>query len=251
MMLICVGCEWHLKSNEETSNDNDVTIERYDRIESLYLTTGDYSALLQMNKSYPMQTRTLIEDVLRIGKVNEPDINVKFLQFFGDSILQQLINDVQEQYANIDDINKEMTDAFHHLREAIPSLEMPQVYSQIGSFDQSIIVGGNYLGISLDKYLGADYPFYVEHYSEGQRRLMTRSMIIPDCLSFYLLSIYPLKVKEPTQEQRNHHMGKIQWVVNQVTDRHVFDNSHVDDVDSMMKRHKDISVEQLLNDTYY
>jgi hypothetical protein len=144
-----------------------------------------------------------------------------------------------------------MTDAFHHLREAIPSLEMPQVYSQIGSFDQSIIVGGNYLGISLDKYLGADYPFYVEHYSEGQRRLMTRSMIIPDCLSFYLLSIYPLKVKEPTQEQRNHHMGKIQWVVNQVTDRHVFDNSHVDDVDSMMKRHKDISVEQLLNDTYY
>ena len=121
-MLICVGCEWHLKSNEETSNDNGVTIERYDRIESLYLTTGDYSALLQMNKSYPMQTRTLIEDVLRIGKVNEPDINVKFLQFFGDSILQQLINDVQEQYANIDDINKEMTDAFHHLREAIPSL---------------------------------------------------------------------------------------------------------------------------------
>ena len=177
-MLICVGCEWHLKSNEETSNDNDVTIERYDRIESLYLTTGDYSALLQMNKSYPMQTRTLIEDVLRIGKVNEPDINVKFLQFFGDSILQQLINDVQEQYANIDDINKEMTDAFHHLREAIPSLEMPQVYSQIGSFDQSIIVGGNYLGISLDKYLGADYPFYVEHYSEGQRRLMTRSCVL-------------------------------------------------------------------------
>ena len=53
LMLICLGCEWRLKSNDETSNDSIVTIERYDRIESLYLTTGDYSALLQMNKSFP------------------------------------------------------------------------------------------------------------------------------------------------------------------------------------------------------
>lgn len=81
-MLICLGCEWHLKSTEDTSSVKSVTIERYDRLESLYLTTGDYSALLQMNKTYPMQTRTLIEDVLRIGQVNEPDINTKFLHFF-------------------------------------------------------------------------------------------------------------------------------------------------------------------------
>jgi hypothetical protein len=250
-MLFCIGCEWRLKSNDEISDGSQVSIERYDRIEGLYLTTGDYSALLQMNKTYPIQTRTLIEDVLRLGQVNDPDINHKFLQFFSDSTLQCLINDVQDQYANIDDLNDDLTDAFGKLKDEIPSFEFPEVYVQIGSFDQSIIVGNKMLGISLDKYLGADYPFYVEHYTLEQRKLMTRSMIIPDCLGFYLLSLYPMPSKELTQEERDMHMGKIQWVVNKVTDRLVFDNTQVSQVDSFMKRHKKMSMEQLLRNNNY
>lgn len=248
LMLICIGCEWRLKSNEEASDSQAVTIERYDRMEGLYLTTGDYSALMQLNKSYPTQTRTLIEDVLQLGQVNDPDINAKFLQFFSDSTLQQMINDVQEQFANIDDLNKELTEAFRRLKEEIPSLEMPLVYTQIGSFDQSIIVGNKTLGISLDKYLGVNYPFYVEHYSDMQRKMMTRTMITPDCLSFYLLSLYPLTAEDSTQDARDRHMGKIQWVVNRITDRQVFDNPRVADVDSFMNDNKQISVERLLRD---
>ena len=250
-MLVCIACEWRLKSNEEISNDTQVTIERYDRIEGLYLTSGDYSALLQMNKTYPMQTRTLIEDVLQLGQVNDPEINHKFLLFFSDSTLQRLIDDVQEQYANIDDLNRELTDAFGRLKDEIPSIDFPEVYAQIGSFDQSIIVGNKMLGISLDKYLGADYPFYVEHYTPEQRKLMTRSMITPDCLSFYLLSLYPMPSEAMTQDERDMHMGKIQWVVNQVTDRQIFDNRLVSQVDGFMKRNKRMSMEQLLCDNNY
>ena len=248
IMLICVGCEWRLKPNDEALSDNAVTIDRYDRIETLYLTTGDYSAMLQMNKSFPTQTRTLIENVLQLGQVNDPEINIKFLKFFSDSTLQQMINDVQEQYTNVDDLNTELTEAFRNLKEDIPSVEMPQVYAQIGSFDQSIIVGNKLLGISLDKYLGADYPFYVEHYTDEQRRMMTRSMITPDCLGFYLLSLYPMQEQDATTAQRDWHRGKIQWVVNRVMNRRVFDNESVALVDSFMEQHKQMSVEQLLRD---
>ena len=93
--------------------------------------------------------------MLQLGQVNDPEINVKFLRFFSDSTLQQMINDVQEQFTNLDDLNNELTEAFRNLKEEVPSVEMPQVYAQIGSFDQSIIVGNKTLGISLDKYLGA------------------------------------------------------------------------------------------------
>ena len=72
-----------------------MAVERYDRVQSLYLTTGDFSALQQMNTVYPMQTRTLIEDVLRIGKVNDPEINTKFLRFYQDSTLQSLISEAE------------------------------------------------------------------------------------------------------------------------------------------------------------
>ena len=250
-MLACIGCEWRLKSNEEAMDDMNIAIDRYDRIESLYLTTGDYSAMLKMNKTYPMQTRTLIEDVLRIGQVNDPEISAKFLHFFSDSTLQKMINDVQQQFADMEDLNQDLSHAFRRLKEELPTMEMPQVYAQIGSFDQSVIVGHRTLGISLDKYLGADYPFYVKHYTEDQRRMMTRDMIVPDCLGFYILSLFPMQESELNEQERSLHMGKIQWVVNQVMGNDVFSNDRVSLVNQYMKRNKGVSVEQLLRNTDY
>ena len=94
MMVTCIGCELHLKPNDTGDGDKDLSLHRYDRIQSLYLTTGDFTALQQMNLVYPMQTRTLIEDVLKLGRVNDPDINNKFLNFYQDTVLQALINEV-------------------------------------------------------------------------------------------------------------------------------------------------------------
>jgi len=248
-MMICVGCEWQLKPANTGEEIVQVTIDRYDRIESLYLTTGDRSALQQMNTNYPMQTRMLIEDMLRIGKVDDADINDKLLHFFQDSILQRLLHDVQLQYAEVDDISEGLSAAFNHLKKDLPAMDIPQVYTQIGSFDQSIVVGNNALGISLDKYLGADYSFYRENYTENQRLMMERSMIVPDCISFYLLSIYPLPhVEDSSQTERSQHMGKIQWVVNRVTGRQVFQNDFVEHVDRYMKQNPQASIDQLLRE---
>ena len=247
LMLICLGCQWQLKPSDATVDERQITIQRYDRIESLYLSTGDYSALQQMNANYPKQTRTLIEDVLRLGHVNDPGINVKFLHFFQDSTLQIMLTDVQEQYADLDDLDQEFTAAFQKIKELLPSVTIPEVYTQIGSFDQSIIVGNNTLGICLDKYLGRDYPFYRDHYSENQRKLMERSMIVPDGIAFYLLSLFPHRRQGAGNAlSPDSHMSRIHWVVRQVTGRDVFDNSQVKAVEEYMRQHPSVTVQQLL-----
>lgn len=245
LMLLCIGCQWQLKPGKDDENIQ-VRIQRYDRIESLYLTTGDYSALQQMKTYFPMQTRTLIEDVIGLGQVNDPDINTKFLHFFQDSTLQNMLQCVQQQYADIDDINDELSSAFERLKEELPSLRIPEIYTQIGTFDQSIIVGHRMLGISLDKYLGADYPFYCNHYSERQRSMMTRSMIVPDCLAFYIMSQFLIQDGNVSQLDHDRYMGRIQWVVNEVTRRDVFDNEHVSAAGQLMKDNKKWTFEQLL-----
>ncbi len=250
LMMFCVGCQWQLRPND--SDDHEVSVQRYDRIETLYLTTGDYSAMQQLNATYPNQTRMLLEDVLQLGRVNDQDINSKFLYFFQDSTLQTMLSDVQREFADIDDISKELNSAFQRLREELPGIVVPEVYTQVSSFDQSIVVGNNTLGISLDKYLGADYPFYLEHYTEEQRRMMDRSMIVPDCLGFYILSLYPLPADQlSSKKARDHHMGKIQWIVNKVTERSIFNNVHVNDITDYMKKHSSVTAEQLLRMAAY
>ena len=253
ILLGCISCEWQFKSPDEV--DGVIVVERYDRIQSLYLTTGDFSALQQMNTVYPMQTRTLIEEVLRIGKVDDQEINSKFLHFFQDSTLQALIAETEQQYANMDEINSRLTDAFRYLREIIPNMEMPAVYAQIGSLDQSVIVGNNTIGICLDKYLGSDYPLYQRPeygYTPEQLQMMTREYIVPDCVGFYLLSLYPMPMNRPlSQLERDIHIGRIQWVVNKAMGEEVFRTLYVKMIDRYMRHHQNTTVDQLLgNDNY-
>jgi hypothetical protein len=249
VMFICLGCEWQLKSADETS-EGLVQVDRYDRLQSLYLTTGDFSALQQMNTGYPQQTRTLIEDVLKLGRVNEPEINVKFLNFYQDTTLQTLIASAEQEYANMDDINEELSSAFSRLKKMIPSIEIPLVYAQIGSLDQSIIVGDGMLGISLDKYLGRDFALYHRPdygYTDEQRNMMNRQNIVPDCIGFYLLSLYPMPHdRKLSQLDRDMHIGKVQWVVNRAMNKQVFNTLYTRNVGHFMKTHSDVSVEQLM-----
>ena len=79
-VLLLTSCNFKLKLQEdETVEAERVEIQRYDRLQSLYLTTGDFSALQQMSTDYPIETRTLLEKVLELGEVSDPEINARFL----------------------------------------------------------------------------------------------------------------------------------------------------------------------------
>ena len=240
------ACELRLKPFEEES-EHRMEVFRYDRLESQYLTTGDFSALQQMSTEYPMETRTLIEDILHIGEVNDPQINKKFLTFFQDSTLQMIVSDAESQYANMDDINQQLNKAFFNLKGRLPDMPLPQVYAQIGALDQSIVIGNQSIGISLDKYLGEDYPLYKKFYSASQLKAMSRSYIVPDCLSFYLLSLYPMPdFEQRSQIDRDLHIGKIMWVCNQALECRFFQSKYINMVDNYMKRNKDLTLDSLL-----
>ena len=244
-MLLCIGCEWQLKPQDEQASEG-IVVERYDRIQALYLTTGDRSALQQLNTRYPEQTRMLIENVLKIGPVNDPMINTKFLHYYQDSVLLAIIADVERQYEDVSDVEKDLTSAFKELNKLLPNMHTPLLYTQIGALTQSVIVGDSTLGISLDKYLGANYPIYTRYYPEVQRRQMTRQMIVPDCLGFYILSLYPLDDADTSLAARHLHMGKIQWIVNKVTRKRTFNNDQVNAVARYMRKNPKTSIPQLL-----
>lgn len=216
-------------------------------LQSRYLTTHDFSALQSMNTDYPMETRTLIENMLQLGTVDQPDINKSLLIFYQDTTLQTIIRDVNIQYASTDDLNEQLTAAFKKLAKILPQLSVPKIYTQIGALGQSIIVGDEMVGICLDKYLGKDYTIYKRYYNKHQRETMTRDNIVPDCLLFYILSKYPLAdFEHTTQDARDRHIGRVMYIVNQAIGKKYFDMPYVKDTEVILKKNKKISIEQLL-----
>lgn len=251
VIVILSGCDYKLRPNED-DGDKRIEVKRYDRLQCQYLTTGDFAALQQMNTEFPIETRTLIEDILHIGEVDDPNISKTFLKYYQDSTLQVIMADVQVEYANIDDINKGLNEAFDKLRNYIPGISAPEFYAQVGDLEHSIVIGDGIVGISLDKYMGENYSIYRKYYNRSQRESMKRENIIPDCIFFYLLSLYPMEnIEKRSQLERDLHFGKIMWVSNLVVGRQAFATRYVDRIDSYMKRKSLLTVQQLLSEDDY
>ncbi|MCR4994430.1 MAG: gliding motility protein GldB [Bacteroidales bacterium] len=171
---------------EFASEQTSLTIDRFDRVLDEYVSLGSYTALDEMHSKYPVQTRLLIEDVLEIGRIDEPDVERRLRFYYLDSTVQVLLEEVHRQYNDMRDVENEFEQAFKALKQKDASFEAPRVYTQISCLNQSIVVADSLIGISLDKYLGADFPLYKEYYSEAQRALMTRDAIVTDAISAYL-----------------------------------------------------------------
>ena len=252
VILMLTGCDIKEKINLDGDDEDEITIRRYDRLESRYLTTGDFSALQQMSTEYPIETRTLIEDILQIGKVTEPDINSRFLQFFQDSLLQELISDSEGKFVDMRGLNKEFNRVFKRIHKELPKVEMPDIYTQIGGLNQSIVVNNKSIGICIDKYLGKDYHLYKKFYPESQRNDMTHEFIVPDAVGFYLVSVFPLPgYNDRRQIERDLYMGKIMWATNYFIGKKYYNTTYVRMVNNYMHKYKNITIDMLLDNNDY
>ncbi|MBR0272680.1 MAG: gliding motility protein GldB [Bacteroidaceae bacterium] len=190
-VLLCVIGVWSWTAQpwkdwmHRGQDENTVVLDRYDRVLDEYVSLGSYTALHRMNTQYPMQTKLLIEDVLKLGVVNEPDVEQRLRHYYLDSTVQVLLDEVHRQYNDMSDIEADLNRAFEELRKEDPSIKTPHIYTQVSCLNQSIIVSDTLIGISLDKYLGEDFPLYAEYYTAEQRAQMTRDAIVRDAINAY------------------------------------------------------------------
>ena len=210
-----VGAWWSDDAEKEESR-----IFRYDRLMDEFVSLNSFSALQRMNTEFPTPTRLLIEDVLGIGLVEDAHIEQHLRDYFLDSTMQVLLQDVHLEYSDLTAEEKELSSVFSQVKKTDPDFKIPFIYAQISGLNQSIVVGDSILGISLDKYLGLDYPLYKKYYHGYQRQMMDRSRLVPDAAFYYLSHTYPL------EEGKGHTLldfivdyGKMHWVIAQC--RHV------------------------------
>lgn len=216
-VIVFASCRSDMQSDDALF-DRGIKVFRYDRLQYEATTMNSIAAVQKMNLDYPRATRILIEDVLMLGRVNEPNINERMCAYYADSVLLRLMSDAEDKFADMRPIEEKLTEGFRELKKEIPSLPIPSVYSQISALNQSVVVGDSLLGFSLDKYMGEDYPLYKRYYYAYQRRSMKPERILPDCFTFYLLSQYPFGWEKGRRTLFDviMHQGKINWVVRKV-----------------------------------
>lgn len=134
--------------------------------------------------------------VINIGNPEDESWNSNMVLFATDRQNVEVYKAVKDVYNNIPDLESDLEDAWKHYRYYFPDNSIPAVYTCISGFNNSIIVGDKVIGISLDRYLGADSKYYpmlgIYNYL---RNNMIPEKIVSDCMYGWAASNWEMPSK--------------------------------------------------------
>ncbi len=125
----------------------------------------------------------LFSYVINTGSIDDPSFPEYLTRFCTDRLNNEVFEMTMDIYPDLAEVERDLARAFRHYLYYYPGRKLPSVYTCITGFNSSIIIGDTILGISLDKYLGADCEFYprLEIYQYMASK-MTPDNLVPDCI---------------------------------------------------------------------
>jgi hypothetical protein len=125
----------------------------------------------------------LFSYVINTGDINDTSFGDFLVRFCTDKQNNDVFALTIKLYPDVKKIEEELQEAFLHYLYYFPEKKVPAVFTCITGFNNSIITGDSVLGISLDRYLGADCEYYprLEIYKYISAR-MTPENIVSDCM---------------------------------------------------------------------
>lgn len=122
--------------------------------------------------------------VINAGNINDPAFSDMLVGFCTDKLNNEVYTSVVNAYPDIQNLKKEIENAFRHYLWYFPGAKVPAVFTCITGFNNSIItVRDSILGIGLDRYLGRNCEYYsqLEIYKYVAARMNSWN-IVPDCM---------------------------------------------------------------------
>jgi hypothetical protein len=113
------------------------------------------------------------DKIIAVGTPDSTDFKNQLFEFLHDTIVQDGYRKSQEVFADTKTLNETFTLAFKRFYLHFPAEKIPQVYTYVSGFNQSVILAEDVIAIGLDKYLGAEYPLYTQM---GFYRYLSRNM---------------------------------------------------------------------------
>jgi hypothetical protein len=121
--------------------------------------------------------------VTNIGNVTDTAWSTGLIRFCTDRLNNEVYGSVASVFPDTRPLEIELSNAFSHYRHYFPGKQIPLIYTCMTGFNNSIITGDSVLGISLDRYLGAECKYYRQlGLYKYQVARMTPLNIPPDCL---------------------------------------------------------------------
>jgi gliding motility-associated lipoprotein GldB len=157
LLVFTFSCQSGKQKPDVSGCEVSVKIQRF---EQDLFALKQHPDLEQLQQKYADVLPLYSSKVIGLGNSNDSNYMDYLNQFLFDSTMSRVYDRVTEKFPTVEKQEDELGDAFTYVSYYFPDLPVPQFFSQISGFNQSIVVAPNWIGISLDKYLGSDCEFY-------------------------------------------------------------------------------------------
>ncbi|WP_372773188.1 hypothetical protein [Mangrovibacterium sp.] len=174
---------------------------------------GFESELSELEKDYPEILPLFTAEIINIGIPGEEGFNDLLLTFLNDSLINEVKAEVDK---NIDRhlIREGLAESFRYFHYYFPDRIIPDVFTCVSGFNQSIVMTENLLGVGLDKYLGRDCSYYPRLGIPNYQQLnMYPEKIISDAMYAWGMTEFPFDGYGPHLIDRMIYEGKLLYLL--------------------------------------
>jgi hypothetical protein len=223
-VIVVFSCNNKPKGPDVSQIKADLKLERFEddffAIDSNNIMPG----LNALQLKYPVFAPLFINNILGAGS-DSNGVNTALIKSFlhlSDSIYLF----ARDKYKNFDGIKKELEQAFRYVKYYHPTYALPAITTLIGPPDvmaqqdngeqSPVFIGPDRIGISLQFYLGKNYPMYQDDYfirnvaPQYRSRRFEKEYITADVMKMVIDDIYPDKSKGKGLIEQMIEKGK-QW----------------------------------------
>lgn len=220
--LLLLGCGSESEPNLD-SVEVDLDIQRF---EQLLFSQDVYQleeGIAEMRSEHPDFFNLYSYEIIELGDPEAEGYPSRLGKFVNDQMIYQLSQKVQSKYAEITDIENELTQAFKRYLHYFPENELPKIYTYISGFNQSIVTAEGILGIGLDKYLGETEPMYQQLYPPMPQYMcyrMHEKKIVSDLIYGHAVAEFEYAANESHLLNQMVFYGRAMYLVDQLLPDH-------------------------------
>ncbi len=222
--ILLSACSNYAKGPDVSGVKVEIPIERFDR---------DFFSMdtIALEKSLPVlkiKYKTLLPVFLdNILGLDSSTLKAGVRQFI--HLNHFVFDSVNKLFENTNQLKKEFEQAFRYVKYYFPGYKLPRVITIIGPMDVLAqtengdptpnFIGQDFLGISLQFYLGKDFSLYHDDYfirnvaPEYRSRRFDKKYLVADAMKLITDDIFPEKIKGKGLIEQIIEKGKQWWLL--------------------------------------
>lgn len=222
-VLLIISCKGKKNIPDVSNIKVDIKLERFDKDFFALDSNNAAPGLEQLHTRYPILSNIFLQNVLGLDSASTLEGVKHFLH-----LNQNIFDSSEIVFKNTAPLEKDFQRAFQFVKYYFPAYKLPNIVTIVGPINALAklgneltpdFIGPDFLGISLQFYLGKNYsiykdPFFIDNVAPQFRsRRFSKEYIVPDAMKLIVDDLFPDKSPGKSLIDQMIEKGKQWWLL--------------------------------------